>query len=122
MTREPKPGERLASEDFDNVVRLTPLVAIDLIVRSADGRVLVGRRSFERDGPENLIVQDQGSGEDRLESRLRIFKLQEQWDVFLHHSGNVGFFVRAGQFADAWIGLVVSQDGAHLEFPGVASD
>ena len=47
MTREPKPGERLAPEDFDNVVRLTPLVAIDLIVRSADGRVLVGRRIFE---------------------------------------------------------------------------
>jgi GDP-mannose mannosyl hydrolase len=47
MMREPKPGERLAAEDFDHVVRLTPLVAIDLIVRSAEGRVLVGRRSFE---------------------------------------------------------------------------
>jgi colanic acid biosynthesis protein WcaH len=47
MMHEPKPGERLAAEDFDRVVRLTPLVAIDLIVRSADGRVLVGRRSFE---------------------------------------------------------------------------
>ncbi len=29
------------------MVRLTPLVAIDLIVRSAEGRVLVGRRTFE---------------------------------------------------------------------------
>lgn len=47
MKLEPKPGERLAPADFDQVVRLTPLVAIDLIVRSADGRVLVGRRSFE---------------------------------------------------------------------------
>ena len=47
MKLEPKPGQRLAARDFDDVVRLTPLVAIDLIVRSADGRVLVGRRSFE---------------------------------------------------------------------------
>ena len=47
MKPEPKPGERLSPEDFDNVVRLTPLVAIDLIVRSPDGRILVGRRRHE---------------------------------------------------------------------------
>jgi colanic acid biosynthesis protein WcaH len=47
MKREPKPGQRLAHEDFDDVVRLTPLVAIDLIVRSPDGRILVGWRSNE---------------------------------------------------------------------------
>ncbi len=47
MNREPKPGQRLAPADFDRVVRLTPLVAIDFIVRSADGRVLLGRRTFE---------------------------------------------------------------------------
>ena len=47
MKHEPKPGERLAPEDFDTVVRLTPLVAIDFIVRSPDGRVLVGRRTNE---------------------------------------------------------------------------
>jgi colanic acid biosynthesis protein WcaH len=47
MKREPKPGEWLEPEEFDNVVRLTPLVAIDLIVRSAEGRVLVGRRNNE---------------------------------------------------------------------------
>ena len=34
-------------EDFNRVVRLTPLVAIDLIVRSPDRRVLVGRRTHE---------------------------------------------------------------------------
>ena len=33
--------------DFESVVRLTPLVAIDLIVRSPDGRVLLGRRNHE---------------------------------------------------------------------------
>ena len=47
MKREPKPGQWLQPEDFDTVVRLTPLVAIDLIVRSPDGRVLVGRRKNE---------------------------------------------------------------------------
>jgi len=47
LEREPKPGQRLGPEDFDNVVRLTPLVAIDLIVRSPKGRVLVGCRKNE---------------------------------------------------------------------------
>jgi colanic acid biosynthesis protein WcaH len=47
MKREPKPGDKLAPEDFDSVVRLTPLVAIDVVVRSPDRRVLVGRRRNE---------------------------------------------------------------------------
>jgi len=47
MKPEPKPGHWLAAADFDNIVRLTPLVAIDLIVRSPDGRILVGRRTNE---------------------------------------------------------------------------
>src|SRR5512142_1242744 len=45
--REPRPGEWMAPEDFQNVIRLTPLVAIDLIIRSPDGKVLVGRRTNE---------------------------------------------------------------------------
>jgi colanic acid biosynthesis protein WcaH len=44
MISEPKPGEWLEIKDFEQIVRLTPLVSIDLIVRSPDGRVLVGRR------------------------------------------------------------------------------
>jgi colanic acid biosynthesis protein WcaH len=47
MSYEPIPGQRLEPEDFDSMVRLTPLVAIDLVVRSPDGRVLVGRRKSE---------------------------------------------------------------------------
>jgi colanic acid biosynthesis protein WcaH len=47
MKHEPKPGEWLAPEDFDSVVRMTPLVVIDLIVQSPEGRILVGRRSNE---------------------------------------------------------------------------
>jgi colanic acid biosynthesis protein WcaH len=45
--REPKPGEWLAPKEFAEVIRLTPLVAIDLIVRRPDRRVLVGRRINE---------------------------------------------------------------------------
>ena len=38
---------RLGPEEFLQVVELTPLVSIDLIVRDADGRVLLGRRTNE---------------------------------------------------------------------------
>lgn len=44
---EPGPGQWLAAEDFANVVRLTPLVSIDIAVRAPDRRVLVGRRKYE---------------------------------------------------------------------------
>jgi colanic acid biosynthesis protein WcaH len=47
MNDEPKPGAWLQAADFENVIRLTPLVAIDMIVRSADGRILLGRRNYE---------------------------------------------------------------------------
>jgi colanic acid biosynthesis protein WcaH len=47
MHAEPEPGARLAAGDFENVIRLTPLVSIDMIIRSTDGRVLVGRRNHE---------------------------------------------------------------------------
>jgi colanic acid biosynthesis protein WcaH len=38
---------RLDREEFLQVVERTPLVSIDLIVRDADGRVLLGRRTNE---------------------------------------------------------------------------
>lgn len=41
---EPRPGEWLSPDDFARVIRLTPLVAIDLIVENAEQRILVGRR------------------------------------------------------------------------------
>jgi len=44
---EPKPGEWMKPEEFENVIRLTQLVAIDLVVRSPEGKVLVGRRTHE---------------------------------------------------------------------------
>jgi colanic acid biosynthesis protein WcaH len=47
MHHEPEAGARLEPGDFENVIRLTPLVAIDMIVRSPNGRVLLGRRNYE---------------------------------------------------------------------------
>jgi len=47
MNIEPKPGERLRDADFRSVLRLTPLVSIDIIVRLKDGRILLGRRKNE---------------------------------------------------------------------------
>jgi colanic acid biosynthesis protein WcaH len=47
MHPEPEPGARLAPADFENVIKLTPLVSIDMVIRSSDGRVLVGRRNYE---------------------------------------------------------------------------
>ncbi len=44
---EAKPGQWLQAKDFEHIVRLTPLVSIDILVRSPDGRVLVGRRRHE---------------------------------------------------------------------------
>jgi colanic acid biosynthesis protein WcaH len=44
---EPRPGEWIPPHEFAEVIRLTPLVAIDLVARLPDGRVLVGRRTNE---------------------------------------------------------------------------
>jgi colanic acid biosynthesis protein WcaH len=38
----------LPAEEFAELVRMTPLVSLDLIVRDGAGRVLLGRRNFER--------------------------------------------------------------------------
>jgi colanic acid biosynthesis protein WcaH len=44
---EPKPGEWLPADAFQSIIRLTPLVSIDLIARSRDDRILVGLRKHE---------------------------------------------------------------------------
>ena len=42
----PTPGP-LSEEDFNRLIRLAPLVAIDLIIRNRDGKILVARRNDE---------------------------------------------------------------------------
>ena len=65
--RNNKPGVWLEPQDFERVVRSTPLVSIDIIVRSQDGRVLLGRRRNEpaRNSffvPGGRITKDEGLG------------------------------------------------------------
>lgn len=44
---EPGPGDWLDKGDFADIVRLTPLISIDLVVRDPAGRILVGLRTNE---------------------------------------------------------------------------
>jgi colanic acid biosynthesis protein WcaH len=68
--REPRPGEWMSPEEFANVVRLTPLVAIDLIVRTPEDRVLVGRRINE---PAKGLLFVPGSRISKNETRTAAF-------------------------------------------------
>ena len=69
--REPKPGEWIAPNEFAEVIRLTPLVAIDLIVRSPEAKVLVGRRVNE---PAKGLLFVPGSRISKNETRSAAFK------------------------------------------------
>jgi colanic acid biosynthesis protein WcaH len=71
MKHEPKPGEKLAPGDFDDVVRLTPLIAIDVVVRAPDGRVLLGRR---RNEPAKGIFFTTGGRVTKNETLAAAFK------------------------------------------------
>ena len=68
---EPKPGEWIKPRDFAKIVRLTPLVAIDLVVRSPKGRVLVGRRTNE---PAKNLLFVPGSRISKNETRAAAFR------------------------------------------------
>ncbi len=68
---EPKPGEWLPAADFEQIVRLTPLVAIDLVVRSPRGEVLVGRRKNE---PARGMLFVPGSRITKNETRAAAFR------------------------------------------------
>jgi colanic acid biosynthesis protein WcaH len=71
LAPEPKPGEWIAPNEFANVIRLTPLVAIDLIVRSPEGLVLVGRRVNE---PAKGLLFVPGSRISKNETQAAAFK------------------------------------------------
>jgi colanic acid biosynthesis protein WcaH len=71
LTTEPGPGDWIAPEEFANVVRLTPLVAIDLIVRAPDERVLVGRRINEPAKGLFFVPGSRISKNERLSAAFR---------------------------------------------------
>ncbi len=71
LPTEPRPGEWMANDDFETVVRNTPLVAIDLIVRGPNGRVLLGRRTNE---PAKGVWFVPGSRITKNETRAMAFR------------------------------------------------
>lgn len=68
---EPKPGQWLHPDEFAHVVRSTPLVSIDILVRTPDRRVLVGRRKFEPAKDTFFLV---GGRITKNESRAAAFR------------------------------------------------
>jgi colanic acid biosynthesis protein WcaH len=77
MNHEPRPGQRLEPEDFNSVVRLTPLVAIDMIVRSPVGRVLVGRRNNEPAKGRFFVLGGRITKNEALAAAFRRISLAE---------------------------------------------
>ncbi len=68
---EPKPGEWMTPEEYAEIVRLTPLVAIDLIVFSPVGAILLGRRVHE---PAKGLFFVPGSRVTKNETRAAAFQ------------------------------------------------
>lgn len=88
--REPQPGEWIKPAQFANIVRLTPLVAIDLIARSPDGRVLVGRRTNE---PAKDLFFVPGSRISKNETRAAAFRRITQEELGVEMSIETATFV-----------------------------
>lgn len=61
----------MAPAEFESVIRLTPLVALDLIVQSPEGKILVGRRTHE---PAKNVFFVPGGRITKNETRAAAFK------------------------------------------------
>jgi len=77
MASEPSPGERLADADFERIVRLTPLISIDLLVRLSDGRVLLGRRKNQPAQDTLFVPGGRITKNETIEAAFRRITLAE---------------------------------------------
>lgn len=73
---------RLGREEFLQVVERAPLVSIDLIVRGADGRVLLGKRSNEPAQGCWFVPGGRIQKNERLEAAFRRICLDELGRAF----------------------------------------
>ena len=71
------PGAWLDAQDFERVVRCTPLVSIDIIVRSKDGRVLLGRRKNEPARNRFFVPGGRITKNESLEAAFRRISVAE---------------------------------------------
>jgi len=67
----PRPSHWLEPADFEQVIRHTPLIAIDLLARSPEGKILLGRRKNE---PAKGALFTVGGRIGKNESRAMAFK------------------------------------------------
>jgi colanic acid biosynthesis protein WcaH len=90
---EPKPGEWISPNEFAEVIRLTPLIAIDLIVRSPEGTVLVGRRVNEPAKGMLFVPGSRISKNERLSAAFkRITREELGTEVPIDQSRFVGVY------------------------------
>lgn len=85
--------QKLSIEDFQHVVRCTPLVSIDLVVRTSSGKVLVGRRNNEPAKgkffvPGGRILKD----EKFADAFLRLTEEELGVKIALHEARPLGVF------------------------------
>jgi colanic acid biosynthesis protein WcaH len=104
-----KPGEWMSPEQFAEVIRLTPLVAIDLVVRSSSGRVLVGRRLNE---PAKGVFFVPGSRITKNESRAAAFARISKEEL------GAGFEIGQARFLGAFEHLYPTN---RFGLPGIAT-
>jgi colanic acid biosynthesis protein WcaH len=94
----------LSPDDFHSVVRLAPLVSIDLIIRNAHGEVLLGLRNNEPAKGFYFVPGGIIRKQERLhEAFARILKRETNCDVSLEEARLLGVyehFYDANSFGD----------------------
>ena len=80
-------------EDFAQVVRLTPLISIDLVVRNSENRILVGRRTHEPAKSVFFVPGGRICKNERLEAAFgRISRSELGREINFHASRFIGVF------------------------------
>jgi colanic acid biosynthesis protein WcaH len=87
------PPNFLSHADLDNVIRLAPLVAIDLIVRNSRGEVLLGLRNNEPAKGYHFVPGGMVVKNERLaDAFARILKNETDWSAEFKSARLLGVF------------------------------
>jgi colanic acid biosynthesis protein WcaH len=77
MNTEPSPEGNLSNSDFETIIRLAPLVSIDIAARLKDGQVLLGHRINEPAKGTFFLVGGRVRKNETLEEAFRRITLEE---------------------------------------------
>jgi colanic acid biosynthesis protein WcaH len=98
----------LSHDDFHSVVRLAPLISIDLIIRNARSEILLGLRNNEPAQGFFFVFGGIMLKQERLhEAFARILKRETNCDALLEHARLLGIyehFYDANRFGDKSFG------------------